>query len=39
MFLSAAEKKNFIGGAVALVVGALVYASRGRAAATAKEKA
>ncbi len=33
MFLSAAEKKNFIGGAIALAVGALVYASRGKAAA------
>src|SRR4029077_13785007 len=38
LFLSAAEKKNFIGGAVALAVGALVYAARGRAA-SAKEKA
>jgi APA family basic amino acid/polyamine antiporter len=33
LFLSAAEKKNFIGGAIALAVGALVYASRGKAAA------
>jgi amino acid transporter len=33
MFLSAAEKKNFIGGAIALAVGALVYASRGKSAA------
>ncbi len=38
LFLSAAEKKNFVGGAIALAVGALVYAARGRAA-TAKEKA
>jgi amino acid transporter len=32
LFLSAAEKRNFIAGAVALAVGALVYVSRGRAA-------
>ncbi len=31
LFLSSAEKKNFIAGAVALIVGALVYASRGGA--------
>ena len=33
MFLSAAEKKHFIGGAIALAFGALVYASRGKSAA------
>jgi hypothetical protein len=38
MFLSAAERKNFIGGGIALAVGALVYAARGRAA-SVKEKA
>jgi APA family basic amino acid/polyamine antiporter len=38
MFLSAAEKKNFIGGAIALAAGALVYAARGKSA-SAKEKA
>ncbi len=33
VFLSAAEKRNFIAGAIALAIGALVYVSRGRAAA------
>ena len=39
LFLSAAEKKNFIAGAIALAVGALVYGSRGQAAATAAARA
>jgi amino acid transporter len=39
LFLSAAEKKNFIAGAIALAVGALVYGSRGKAAATAAARA
>ncbi len=33
VFLSAAEKQNFIAGGIALTAGALVYAARGRAAA------
>ncbi|MEX1246597.1 MAG: amino acid permease [Thermoanaerobaculia bacterium] len=33
LFLSAAEKKNFIAAGIALAVGALIYVSRGRAAA------
>jgi len=37
LFLSAAERKNFIGGAIALAVGALVYAAHGRSAARKKE--
>ncbi len=37
LFLSAAEAKNFIGGAIALAAGALVYTARGSAA-SAKEK-
>jgi amino acid transporter len=32
VFLSAAEKQNFIAGAIALAVGALIYVARGRAA-------
>ncbi len=32
VFLSAAEKKNFVAGAIALAAGALVYVARGRAA-------
>ncbi len=35
VFLSAAEEKNFVAGAIALVAGALVYFSRGKAAALA----
>ena len=38
LFLSAAEKKNFIGGAIALAVGALVYVSRGKAAVRARTR-
>ncbi len=36
VFLSAAETRNFVAGAVALAVGAIVYAARGSAAARAK---
>ncbi len=36
LFLSAAEKKNFIAAGIALAVGALIYVSRGRAAARAQ---
>ena len=35
VFLSAAEKRNFVAGAIALAVGAAVFFSRGRAAASA----
>ncbi len=38
VFLSAAETKNFVAGAIALAVGALVYGARGKAAATAARK-
>ena len=37
VFLSAAEKKNFIAGAIALAVGALIYAGRSNAAKAARE--
>ena len=39
VFLSAAEKKNFIAGAIALAVGALIYVGRSGAAKAAKEAA
>jgi APA family basic amino acid/polyamine antiporter len=39
LFLSAADRQNFIAGGIALAAGAIVYASRGRAAAGAKEEA
>ncbi|HWZ86852.1 MAG TPA: amino acid permease [Thermoanaerobaculia bacterium] len=40
LFLSAAETKNFVAGAIALAVGAVIYASRSKAAsAAAKEEA
>jgi basic amino acid/polyamine antiporter, APA family len=39
LFLSAAETKNFVAGGIALAVGALIYAARGKAAAAAKENA
>jgi amino acid transporter len=39
VFLSAAEKQNFIAGAIALAVGALVYAGRSKWARTEKETA
>ena len=39
VFLSAAEKKNFIAGAIALAVGALIYAGRSNAAKAAREAA
>jgi len=35
IFLSAAEKKNFIAGGIALAVGAAIYAARGKAASRA----
>ena len=35
LFLSAAEKKNFIAGGIALAVGAAIYAARGKAASQA----
>jgi len=38
LFLSAAETKNFVAGAIALAVGAVVYASRGKAAAAAAKE-
>jgi APA family basic amino acid/polyamine antiporter len=37
LFLSAAEKKNWIGGGIALAVGALIYFSRSGAAAAHAE--
>jgi amino acid transporter len=39
VFLSAAERQNFIAGAIALAVGALIYAARSRAAKAAEEVA
>jgi basic amino acid/polyamine antiporter, APA family len=39
VFLSAAERKNFIAGAIALAVGALIYAGRSNAAKAAREVA
>jgi basic amino acid/polyamine antiporter, APA family len=38
LFLSAAETKNFVAGAIALAVGALIYVSRNRAAAAAPKE-
>jgi amino acid transporter len=38
LFLSAAETKNFVAGAIALAVGALVYGARGRAAEAARKE-
>ena len=38
LFLSAAEAKNFVAGAIALAVGALVYSARGRAAEAARKE-
>ena len=38
LFLSAAETKNFVAGGIALAVGALIYAGRGRAAADVRKE-